>query len=336
VLVSHGLTDPAVEAGILEVAPAIFHAHTYHGTCISGAKTFKSPTIVPCSRTFGWPCLVNYYPRRCGGWSPITMAVQFRRQAQRLQLLSRYRALVTYSLRLQQEFALHGIEATAVAPPLESGIFPADSPRHRNPHDEWRLLFVGRMDDLKGGRYLLEALPKVARTLERRVDLTFAGDGPARVSWEAAAARLMTREPTTRIEFTGWRNRNEIDALYARADLLVVPSLWPEPFGFVGPEAGRQRLPAAAFAVGGIPEWLRPGINGFLAPANPPTINGLAEAIVACLKDPETHARLREGAGRVAAELTLDGHVDALMRLLIDATRSDLDVSRRVRVDDRP
>ena len=43
VIYAHGLTDPAIEARTLEVAPAVFFAHNYYGTCISGAKTFKYP-----------------------------------------------------------------------------------------------------------------------------------------------------------------------------------------------------------------------------------------------------------------------------------------------------
>ena len=181
---------------------------------------------------------------------------------------------------------------------------------------------------LKGGSYLLDALPSVARALNRRLHVTFAGDGPANASWQTAAATLAAREPALRIFFTGWLDREEVDALYARSDLLVVPSLWPEPFGFVGPEAGRQRLPAAAFAVGGIPDWLRPGVNGYLAPGDPPTPGGLADAIIACLEDPETHARLRDGAGSVAAEFNLDRHVDALMRVLHDAAGTPNDHGR--------
>ena len=48
--------------------------------------------------------------------------------------------------------------------------------------------------------------------------------------------------------------------------LLVVPSVWPEPFGSVGMAAARCGVPAAAFAVGGIPQWLHDGVNGHLAP----------------------------------------------------------------------
>ena len=120
------------------------------------------------------------------------------------------------------------------------------------------------------------------------------------------------------------------------ADLLVVPSLWPEPFGLVGLEAARHRLPVAAFAVGGIPDWLRPGVNGYLAPGDPPTPGGLADAIIACLEDPQTHARLCDGAARVAAEFDFEHHMEALMRVLNDVARSGVDVSKTVRVDGRP
>ena len=64
-------------------------------------------------------------------------------------------------------------------------------------------------------------------------------------------------------------------ALLAQSDLLVLPSLWPEPFALVGLEAARHRLPVAAYAVGGIPDWLTSGENGYLAPGDPPTVDGL-------------------------------------------------------------
>ena len=126
---SHGLLDPEIEARTLHIAPAVFLAHAYYGTCISGAKMFKSPTNMPCSRTFGWPCLAHYYPRRCGGWSPITMVREFRRQSARFELLSQYKAIVTLSSHMQREYARHGLEATWVRGAVEPGV----SLRHRRP-----------------------------------------------------------------------------------------------------------------------------------------------------------------------------------------------------------
>jgi glycosyltransferase involved in cell wall biosynthesis len=168
------------------------------------------------------------------------------------------------------------------------------------------------MDALKGGRYLLDALPHAARVLRKPLQVTFVGDGPDRQSWEDHAARLAKSEASFRILFTGWVPAETVDGLMAAADLLVVPSVWPEPFALVGLEAARHRLPVAAFAVGGIPEWLVPGVNGFLADGDPATPDGLAQAIVSCLQDEQTYARLREGAGRISSQSVYCQHVQAL------------------------
>jgi glycosyltransferase involved in cell wall biosynthesis len=322
-LYAHGLLDPDVERRTLDIAPAVFFAHNYYGTCISGAKTFKRPVIEPCDLRFGWRCLAHYYPRRCGGWNPVTMMRLFRQQRGRLELLPRYRAIVTHSEHMQNEYINHGLNASRVfnvkygsdlkrqgesCAPVVSTI---DSSR------PWRLLFVGRMEQLKGGRELLESLPQVVDTLNRSVELTFAGDGPERAAWEHIASGLC--RDRIYVRFTGWVGRSKINALFAQSDLLVLPSLWPEPLALVGLEAGQHRLPVAAFAVGGIVDWLIPGRNGYLAPGDPPTVQGLTAAIVACLRDPLTHAQLRDGAARLSAEFSFDSHVELLLQAFREA-----------------
>ena len=84
----------------------------------------------------------------------------------------------------------------------------------------------------------------------------------------------------------------------------------------VGPEAGMRGLPAAAFAVGGIPEWLTDGVNGALARELPPSSSDLANAIVRCLRDPHEHARLRSGAIELAQRFSAERHLDALMKAI--------------------
>ena len=96
---------------------------------------------------------------------------------------------------------------------------------------------------------------------------------------------------------------------FAHSDLLVVPSLWPEPFGLVGPEAGHSGLPAAAFDVGGIADWLKDGVNGYLAPGDPPSSEGLAKAITRCLSDPANYQCLRQGAIESARHFSMRTHV---------------------------
>lgn len=328
-LYSHGMLDPQVERRTLDIAPAVFFAHNYYGTCISGAKTFKNPVVTPCDRRFGWQCLAQYYPRRCGGWNPVTMVRLFRQQRDRLELLSRYGAIVTHSAHMQNEYINHGLTASRVfnvkcGSDLERPEEPCASQVASVPVDEsrpWRLLFVGRMDELKGGRELLQSLPHVIAALGRPLHLTFAGDGPQRTIWEALASDVC-RDARLRVDFTGWVGRGDIDALFAGSDLLVLPSLWPEPLALVGLEAARYRLPVAAFDVGGIGEWLTSGRNGHLAPGDPPTVLGLTGAIVACLRDPQAHARLREGADHLSVDFSFESHVDLLLRAFNDIARA--------------
>ena len=120
VIYAHGLTDPTIEARTLQMAPAVFFAHNYYGTCISGAKTFKFSVVRPCARRFGWPCLMHFYPHRCGGLNPITMWKDFERESQRLKVLHSYRAIVTASEHMRSEY----LEAR-VPPRSSQGRFPA-------------------------------------------------------------------------------------------------------------------------------------------------------------------------------------------------------------------
>ncbi len=310
VIYAHGLLDSKLEAATLEIAPGIFFGHGYYGTCISGSKTWSNPTPRPCNRAFGPACFLHFYPHRCGGLNPLTMVSEYRRQAQRLELMRRYEYVLTGSEHMRAEFAKHGLSARHVplfVPPSKSSPDWVVSP------SRWRILFLGRMDRLKGGLSLLEALPRITEVLNRPLHVTFAGDGPDRELWERRATSLQAAHDGLSFNFPGWVGGDAHDSLLAESDLLVMPSLWPEPFGLSGPQAGLRGVPAAAFAVGGISDWLKDGVNGFLAPADPPTSQGLAEAVIKCLRDPALYLQLRRGAATIAQGLSANNHVSKLI-----------------------
>jgi glycosyltransferase involved in cell wall biosynthesis len=336
VIYAQGLQDPAMEEQILRIAPAVFFAHGYHGTCISGQKTHKLPVIQPCARVFGPACLALFYPRRCGGLSPLTMARDYTRQRRRLSLLRRYGAVVTHSEHMRQEFLRHGAaEGRVYSIPfvIPGADRPSDSlpvPGIRPPTAPWQLLFVGRMDRLKGGEYLLDALPRVQVEAGRPVRLTLAGDGPERRRWEQHAGAIMRRTPALGVEFAGWLQSAQLTSLFDGSDLLVMPSLWPEPYGLVGAEANRRGVPVVAYATGGIPDWLVDGENGCLAPADPPTVGGLTDAIVRCLGCLTSDSSLRQRAHARGHSYVDEVHVAALLEILRQvaarAVRNDADV----------
>jgi glycosyltransferase involved in cell wall biosynthesis len=325
-LYTHSLLSPRLEAETLAVAPSVFFAHDYYGTCVGGAKTFKRPEVRPCERRFGPACLAHYFPRRCGGLSPLTMLRRYRLQSKRLELLRRYDAVLTHSAHMRDEYLNHGLPPDRVHRIRYYARGPQGVTDGRGGggagKSDVRLLFTGRMDAHKGGGVLIEALPLVREKLGRPVSVTFAGDGPARPVWERAAAAAQRLDGGLKIAFTGWAPRARVEELYEEADLLIFPSLWPEPFGLAGPEAGLHGLPVAAFDVGGVSEWLTDGVNGHLAPGRPPTAEGFAGAIVECLRDPSAYARLRQGAREAAARFSLQNHLAELTNVFDSLQRN--------------
>lgn len=299
VVFSQGLTSPTHEAALLHLAPVVLVAHDYRGQCISGFKRLGRVQAA-CTRTLGPACLLHYFPDQCGGRHPLTMITSYRRARGHQRLFGEYAAVITLSGHMRRACIAHGARPqTTIALPPAGGSHTAhaDAPvlPSAAPGAEWRLLFVGRLEPLKGGDLLIDAAAVLAGRGATRIHLTFVGDGTAREGWQSRAARVCDVVDRLTIAFEGWRPPSDVERAFDSADLLVVPSVWPEPYGLVGIEAARHGVPAVAFPVGGIPEWLIDGVTGRLA-ALPPTPGSLADAIADVLGRPAAYARMRRHA----------------------------------------
>ena len=201
--------------------------------------------------------------------------------------------------------------------------------------------FPGGKDDLAAAvittsgaayRELFEAIADAAASPEAAVTDFF--DGAAAVLEETdfidpcpigtvAREVASTNEPlriATEQVFAGWIDSRAQADLLARTDVLAVPSLWPEPFGLVGIEAGMRGVPAIAFDVGGIAEWLRDGVSGRLVPVSRAPLDAFAAALLECLALPAARFdELRAGARQEAARFTVAAHVDGLEAIFAEA-----------------
>ena len=317
VVFAHGLDDPDIESQALAVAPAVAVEHAYHGTCISGSKTMQWPAVHACDRRFGPACLALYFPRRCGGRNPLAMVRMYGVQSTRLATLRRCAAVVTLSHHMRGEMLQHGLDPNRVhvVPPF-TGVTNATGRSPRTPDGVVHLLFLGRLEPLKGVPRLIDALPLVSEALSRVVQLTVAGDGADRFALEQQARLTEQRDSRVQVVFAGWLDANRRREVLAATDAMVVPSLWPEPFGLVGLEAAAAGVPAVAFATGGIPDWLKDGETGCLAEAEGARPQALAGAIVRCVGDRRTLDRLSLNAEAFARGWTVDRHVGQLDAVL--------------------
>jgi glycosyltransferase involved in cell wall biosynthesis len=153
------------------------------------------------------------------------------------------------------------------------------------------VLFIGRLAAVKGVPLLLEAFARV-RPSYPDARLTLVGDGPDRAALEAQATTLGL---TGTARFAGYRSQEEVAALLAEADMLVLPS-FAEGLPVVLMEALASRIPVIATQVAAVAELVRDGETGYLVP--PGDVESLADRIDRLLADPELCRRMGE-AGRV-------------------------------------
>jgi glycosyltransferase involved in cell wall biosynthesis len=161
------------------------------------------------------------------------------------------------------------------------------------------LLFVGRLVEKKGLRYLLEAMPKIAEQFSR-VHLTVVGDGPCRRELEKLSLDLDLRG---RVKFLGALRNDELPRVYQRAGIVVFPSVVSddgdrEGFGLVLVEAMGCGCATVVSDLPAMQDIVIQGKNGIVVAQK--DAKGISQAVNQLMKDPKlSDAMAREGRATV-------------------------------------
>jgi len=203
------------------------------------------------------------------------------------------------------------IDRSEVAHPgIDTALFRA-APEHRW---GWRLLYVGRIDERKGIDKAVEALAHLPAA--SRLTVLGSGDESFTAELRGLASRLGVQD---RVDF-GLRPREALAGAYARADALLFPVRWEEPWGLVPLEAMAVGLPVVASGTGGSGEYLRDADNA-LVTGRDVTPAMLAEAVRRLAADQVLRRRLREGGMRTAATFSERGYNERIASALVAAGR---------------
>jgi glycosyltransferase involved in cell wall biosynthesis len=312
---SHNMRVLEVDERLSAEWPTFKMMHGYFGSCVSGHKAFSFPSLQPCPRVCGPGCLVYFLPRKCGQLRPDVMAAQYGWARRQQRLFGKYAGVVVASDHMRREYLRYDLPEHRVhtiplfAAPAEHASTSIGGARAPNKID---VLFLGRMTPLKGAEALLRASQHAAASIGRPLHIVLAGEGPERHELERIARDSAGSIIAT---FPGWIDAPARAALLSRASLVAIPSIWPEPFGLVGLEAAELGVPAVAFDVGGIGEWLTHDVNGrFADRAGGPA--ALGAVIAGILTDDALRARLSSGARDAAARFSADAHVTRLEHVL--------------------
>jgi len=204
-----------------------------------------------------FPCGASLARNRGEGF-PVKW-VSYAAKRKEIRLNQKCHRLIVATDYMRRELLQNGFgeERIEIHPPAPANL--SDKPLRSAFSDRNLVVYSGQIIRGKGVDVLLESLAKVKVPFECLI----LGDGHHREFCEKLTRRLGLEK---QVHFTGFLAREELLTYFLQATVMVMSSLWPEPFGAAGLEGMRFGLPVVAFDAGGIREWLVSGYNGFLVP----------------------------------------------------------------------
>lgn len=166
---------------------------------------------------------------------------------------------------------------------------------------QFQILYIGRLVWYKGVHVLLKAFRGLK---DENVKLLIAGSGP-----ELEAVKRYSKADH-RIIPLGFISEVEKQRLLMDVNLVVVPSLWPEPFPMIVLESFGSGTPVIASKIGGIQEVIEDGVNGRLF--EPGNSEELSKILAELAENEKEFRRLQRGVAESAYKYQIDRHVELL------------------------
>ena len=199
-----------------------------------------------------------------------------------------------------------------------NGIEIPDCRISKNNRDYYRLTYLGRVEQIKGIHLLIEAVKKLVE-YNYAIKLWIIGDGSYRAELEKMVSRLKLDD---NIDFLG--TQRDIGHYLSQTDVFIYPSVWQEVFGISIVEAMSYGVPCVSNRVGGIPEIIVNGFNGYISEEK--TGKSVFNAIKRILDkyDDGTIAELKENCLRTAKKFSIENTVLNLKKVYGDLVKYDI------------
>ena len=188
------------------------------------------------------------------------------------------------------------------------------------PLDKRMLLFVGRIEPLKGIRTLMQAICYLQENGGIEEDLCLAvigGDLEEYDGKESEDMHLLNQLRDEyglqdKVTFLGKQNQDSLPYYYSAAEMVIMPSHY-ESFGMVALEAMACGTPVIASLVGGLIHLVEDGVTGYHAPVEDPV--ALSERISGLLQDKAIRYRMGHDAFAFAKNFDWEGIAERMIQL---------------------
>jgi glycosyltransferase involved in cell wall biosynthesis len=270
--------------------------------CRRGASPF---CIFPCGASIA---------RSGEAWPPVKW-VSYSDKLDEIRLNKQFDLLLVGSNYMKEELLRNGFEdgKIEIHPPVPP---PGDPALRANFSERNIIIYAGQIIRGKGVDVLISSLSQIETPFECYIF----GDGNHRSFCERLSRSLGL---AAHVHFKGHVPPEEIKIYYREASMVVVSSVWPEPFGAVGLEGMRYSLPVVAFDAGAVKEWLIDGYNGYVVPWMDRAT--FAERIEDLLRDKMLARQMGEnGRAMVAEYYGFSKYINGLEKTFSRAVQSPL------------
>jgi len=297
-----------ISPSILDVArkykiPVIMHLHDYKLICPNYKLFIKGKPCERCKKNLYYNCLLN----RCvnGSWSRSVGAVL--EMYLHNVILKIYRKsltrLIAPSKFIKDRFVAFGWPAEMIDVIYNS--FDQNLLGETLPEEDY-ILYFGGLSEEKGVETLIKAAAKTG--LKTKI----AGDGR-----QGQILKSLSDKLKAPIEFCGFKSGNDLRNLILRAKAVIIPSIWPENMPLSLLESLSLGKIVIASNIGGIPEIIQDGFNGFLFEA------GNCDDLIKKIKhleelDISEKEKIKQAAKLSIKELNSQNNLNSVLKVYTD------------------
>ena len=210
-------------------------------------------------------------------------------------------------------YGANGAPLEVIPPGVDPTLFQpmntADARRELDLPDKRTILYVGRIEPLKGLDILLKAVALLNDTANTHLLIVGGSLGE-----DAELQRLITLAADLDISdivaFIGSVKQEQLPAYYNAADVFVLPS-WYESFGLVALEAMSCATPVVVSRVGGLTTFVENGKTGYLIPWRCP--DAFARGLETLLENPSLRSAMGSAARQKAMQLSWEAMANKML-----------------------
>lgn len=310
----HAIWNPFLVDIAVALKPTIRKALDYRIFC-PGALRYRYLTNTICTAKPGLKCWFYANVGGCGVRLPHHRLARLIMRKVDVEINKKVHRMIAVSEYVAKELILSGIDEKRIVVNLNFKDINNSEVNYQSMGKN--ILYVGRLERTKGIDFLIRAM----KLLDRECHLDIIGVGRMRKKLEQLTHNLQL---SNRVRFLGWISNVELREYYKKAQVFVLPSVWPEPLGIVILEAMANSVSVVASGVGGIKEMVKEGETGFLV--KPKDVRELAHKIKNLLDNSELRKKIGENGKRFIQEKV---NKERHLKILLETFEAACDVFKR-------